>query len=290
MRVISEQAVKGPLDDESVRVVELLSSYDISDPHVGYTVYMLLLRLSDTCPNAFRHLDSHDWLDRLTSEVTSTPSRRNQQLAAQLLCKICDTRELSIGDLKIFDAPWLEQLAELIEETREFEEQNADLLKLLLTVQYQYALKNTARSVVPNPVLLTIEKRIDHSKTLSENVIFLFNRAEEKLLRLKILRFLDAVLSDPTTSGLFYTNDLGVLLDVVVRETKNVDAEDEDLHQRYIYLLPLLLNHPGAQWTDRNREEVQKLLTGIRDGPFVRSQTRKCAEKALTGKTRRDSE
>ncbi|KAI8917873.1 hypothetical protein DFJ77DRAFT_322660 [Powellomyces hirtus] len=291
MRVICEHAVTGRLEDEALKVADQLSEYDLKDPDTAYVVYSLLLRLSDVCPNAIRRLDSHEWLAHLVDALVSHPvPGRAEQIASQLLCKVCDNRELSLSELEIFNERFVEQLCELIEHTRESEDQNSEYIRTLLTVHDQLAQKYAARAVVSNPVLEVLEKRIDHSKTLTENFILLFNRADDRTQRLKMVSFLDNILQNPPTRNLFYTNDLGVILDVVVRETKNVDADDEMLHQKYIFLIPLLLHLPGADWPPQRKKDVEKLLTGIRDGPFVRQQTRVCANRALNGKTRRDSE
>ncbi|KAJ3017110.1 hypothetical protein HKX48_003706 [Thoreauomyces humboldtii] len=302
MRVLTEHAIRGRLEDEGLAVADRLSTYDVTDPDTAYAVYSLLMRLSDVCPNALRRLDSIEWLANLIQALVSHPVQgRMEQIASQLLYKVCDSRELSLAELGVFTDDLLDRLCSLIEDTREADEQNHDLIRLLLAVHDQFAQKNAARSVLSNPVLQTLERRIDRSKTLSENFILLFNRAEDRTLRLKMIGFLDNLLQNKGTQSLFYTNDLVVILDVVLRETKNVDADDEantnacdfpapQLHQRYIFLLPLLVNHPDASWTPERRREVQKLLEGIRDGPFVRPGTRVCAGKALQGRTRRDSE
>ncbi|KAJ3150056.1 hypothetical protein HDU86_006780 [Geranomyces michiganensis] len=291
-RVVCEQAITGRLDDEALRVADLLSAHDLKDPDTAYVVYSLLLQLSEKCPNAVRRLDSHEWLAHLAHALIAQPvPGRTEQIASQLLCKVCDNRELSLSELEIFQHDFLASLCALIEQTRDTVlDEKYSYIRAVVAIHDQFAQKFAARAVVVNPVLQILEERLDNSKTFTENFVLLFNRAEDRGLRVKMVEFLDNVLANPSTRNLFYTNDLGVILDVALRETNNVDADDEMLHQKYIFLLPLLINLPGSSWPAQRRRDVEKLLVEIRDGPFVRPNTRHAAGRALMGRTRKNSE
>ncbi|TPX67424.1 hypothetical protein SpCBS45565_g03808 [Spizellomyces sp. 'palustris'] len=194
----------------------------------AYIIYSLLHHLGHAWPNAFRRLDD-EWIARLKTVLLKRSGERCHQMAALLMCEICETRELSLSDLETFDVSFLSNLAEMIEQTgsAENEEQNYTLVRALLAIHDQFAQKNFARSVIPNRVIEVLQKRIDQSKTLSENFIFIFNREEDRKRRIIMARFLEVVLSSTSTRNLWYTNDLGIILDVVIRETNNVDADDE---------------------------------------------------------------
>ncbi|KND04535.1 uncharacterized protein SPPG_08825 [Spizellomyces punctatus DAOM BR117] len=282
IQLLCAQVLSGRLEDDPDEVVDLLGNYENSEDDAAYIVYSLLHHLGHAWPNAFRRLDD-EWLARLKTVLLKRSGERCHQMAALLMCEICETRELSLSDLETFDASFLNNLAEMIEQTgsAENEEENYTLVRALLAIHDQFAQKNFARSVIPNRVIEVLQKRIDQSKTLSENFIFIFNREEDRKRRIIMARFLEIVLSSTSARNLWYTNDLGIILDVVIRETNNVDAEDEMLHHSYIRLLPLLLRHPNVTWSERRKQEVEKQLVGIRDGPFVKSSTRKCAERAL---------
>jgi hypothetical protein len=64
-------------------------------------------------------------------------------------------------------------------------------------------------------------------KTFGENLILLLNRESETSLQLLILKLLYLIFTTPTTTEYFYTNDLHVLLDVVLRNLLDLPADDD---------------------------------------------------------------
>ncbi|KAI9102488.1 hypothetical protein DFS34DRAFT_394869 [Phlyctochytrium arcticum] len=260
-----------------------------SDPHAAFTIYTLLHQLIDLWPNTLRRLDDA-WIPRLADFVWVEGGKGGggvdggvRYVAVVLLYEILSSREMALTDLGIFSEPFVDHLCSLIEDSRVSSDEDADyaLVNLLVAIHHQFALKNAAVVLIPNTVLSTLSRRTYQSKTLTENFIFIFNRAEERRLRIMMTQFLAHVLASPDTRDLWYTNDFDVILDVVVREVKNVDAEDEELHQSYICILPLLFCHPNSKLSAKKGQEVHKLILEIRDGPYVRSPTRRCADRAL---------
>jgi hypothetical protein len=92
-----------------------------------------------------------------------------------------------------------------------------------------------------NPIISLVVERINATKTLSENLIFMFNRAgmlvdfcdrenllnllvfffpfaEDQSVQMLITKFLYLIFTVPGTRDWFYTNDLGIILDVILRE------------------------------------------------------------------------
>ncbi|KAI9345574.1 hypothetical protein BDR26DRAFT_893294 [Obelidium mucronatum] len=120
-------------------------------------------------------------------------------------------------------------------------------------------------------VLFDVVERTSQADHLEE-----YNYDNIRVQRL-IIRFLYIVLKTPETSTLFYTNDLKVILDVVLRESRAVAEEQEEvcglsstanftklyqLQQGYLNLLPPLLHNPQLQ--NHKLNDVSCLLAELR--------------------------
>lgn len=126
-----------------------------------------------------------------------------------------------------------------------------------------------------NRVLKAISTHISNYKTFGENLILLLNRETETSLQLLILKLLYLIFSGKTTAEYFYTNDLHVLLDVILRNLLDLPAEDEAMQAvRHTYLRvlsPLLANsqlsRPGMGYKRDEVKQVLHLLSGEVQGP-----------------------
>jgi hypothetical protein len=99
---------------------------------------------------------------------------------------------------------------------------------------------------ITNRVLKALSMHLSRYKTFGENLILLLNRESETSLQLLILKLLYLVFATKSTAEYFYTNDLHVLTDVVLRNLLDLPAEDhamQALRHTYLRVLhPLLAN------------------------------------------------
>lgn len=132
------------------------------------------------------------------------------------------------------------------------------VIRVLLVLNEQYmvlsAQANIAQSSsdgrplppLTNRVLKALSTHLSSYKTFGENLILLLNRESETSLQLLILKLLYLVFNTKTTAEYFYTNDLHVLTDVILRNLLDLPAEDEAMQAlRHTYLRvlhPLLAN------------------------------------------------
>ena len=98
-------------------------------------------------------------------------------------------------------------------------------------------------------------------KTFGENIILLLNRESETSLQLLILKLLYLLFTTPPTYEYFYTNDLHVLLDIILRNLLDLPPSAMALRHTYLRVLhPLLaftqLKHPPHY----KRNELVRLL------------------------------
>lgn len=98
--------------------------------------------------------------------------------------------------------------------------------------------------------------------TFGENIILLLNRETETSLQLLILKLLYLTFTTKATYDYFYTNDLRVLLDVIIRNLLDLPNELVSLRHTYLRVLyPLLAHTQLNQEPHYKRDEIVKVLS-----------------------------
>lgn len=131
-------------------------------------------------------------------------------------------------------------------------------------------------SPLPAPLTNRVVKCLSlygiHYKTFGENLILLLNRETETSMQLLILKLLYLVFTTKATYEYFYTNDLHVLIDVIIRNLLDLPNELTSLRHTYLRVLfPLLAHTPLSQPPHYKKKEIQKvmnLLAGTGNGHF----------------------
>lgn len=139
--------------------------------------------------------------------------------------------------------------------------------KLVLNEQYMVAA--TTAAVDPNSPTAPLTNRVvkilgvhgPSFRTFGENLILLLNRETETSLQLLILKLLYLIFTTKATYEYFYTNDLRVLLDVIVRNLLDLPNELMSLRHTYLRVLyPLLAHTQLSQPPHYKRDEIVKVL------------------------------
>ena len=143
----------------------------------------------------------------------------------------------------------------------------SDALQLVLNEQYMVSAHPP--SSLPSPVPPIPNKLIRHLspphppyKTFGENIILLLNRETETSLQLLILKLLYLLFTHQPTYEYFYTNDLRVLVDVIIRNLLDLPHEAAALRHTYLRVLYPLLAHTQLHDSSSHykREELRHLL------------------------------
>jgi hypothetical protein len=112
-----------------------------------------------------------------------------------------------------------------------------------------------------NRVLKLLSVHGPRFRAFGENIILLLNRETETSLQLLILKLFYLLFTNKATYEYFYTNDLRVLLDVIIRNL--LDLPDDQATLRHLYLRvmsPLLANTQLSQPPHYKREEILKVI------------------------------
>ncbi|KAF9097715.1 hypothetical protein BGX23_008140 [Mortierella sp. AD031] len=240
-----------------------------------WITYQILLQAGKENQKVFHWVMKSEYLAKLKYQILEMDGSRLQPLAIDLLFEICRVQSLKPRDLALVDEDLLHYLLDLVERTRTDADEglNYGVIKLLLTFNEQYMLHmaacRAARQYTPsNPVLSALSDRPGASCTFGENLIFMLNRAEESALQMLILKLLYLLFTSPhqTLNDFFYTNDLHVLVDVVIRELWNLPEEEEPLRHAYLRVMGPLLANTGLkreQPTMYKRAEIIRVLSEL---------------------------
>jgi hypothetical protein len=115
-----------------------------------------------------------------------------------------------------------------------------------LNEQYLVASTQQQDGRVTNRVLKALATHGMTYKTFGCNLILLLNRESETSLQLLILKALYLIFGNPQTAEYFYTNDLHVLVDVILRNLIDLPSDSpaaNALRHTYLRVLYPILTH-----------------------------------------------
>ena len=113
-----------------------------------------------------------------------------------------------------------------------------------------------------NKVIASLSSHGPSYKTFGAQLILLLNRESETSPQLLILKLLYLLFTTPATREYFYTNDLRVLVDVVVRNLLDLPRSATALRHTYLRVLYPLLAHSQLSQADQHykRREIRQAL------------------------------
>ncbi|KAF8580090.1 hypothetical protein K439DRAFT_1637346 [Ramaria rubella] len=202
---------------------------------------------------------------------------RLRQLAVMILYEVCRVQKFDPARLKVFNDAFIDHLFELVEVTRDMQDETVNycLIKLIVALNEQFmvsALQPNKEDTKDKPktdnrVIQILIRRLGSSKTFGENLIFMLNRAdhsaEDRCMQLLVLKILYLLFTTPGTQEYFYTNDLHVLVDVFIRELVDLDEDSESLRHTYLRVLHPLLSHTQLRTVPYKRQQILRTLESL---------------------------
>ncbi|KAK3207271.1 hypothetical protein GRF29_103g394900 [Pseudopithomyces chartarum] len=142
------------------------------------------------------------------------------------------------------------------------------VIRVLLVLNEQYLVASThqrdGRSNVTNRVIKAISTHGTTYKTFGCNLILLLNRESETSLQLLILKALYLIFGNTQTAEYFYTNDLHVLVDVILRNLMDLPADSpaaNALRHTYLRVLhPILMHSQISKPPFYKQEDISQIL------------------------------
>ncbi|KAG9204590.1 hypothetical protein B5807_08388 [Epicoccum nigrum] len=142
------------------------------------------------------------------------------------------------------------------------------VIRVLLVLNEQYLVASTSQHNDGRPVTNRLIKALSSYgmtyKTFGCNLILLLNRESETSLQLLILKVLYLLFGNPSTAEYFYTNDLHVLIDVILRNLIDLPHDSNAanaLRHTYLRVLyPILTNSQISKPPHYKRDDILRLL------------------------------
>ncbi|KAF8909624.1 hypothetical protein CPB84DRAFT_1765012 [Gymnopilus junonius] len=315
----------------SERMLELIidDARTITDPHLAYVSYEVLFyhgrqrvdffrshkRLQPLLPLLMDHIlveidpdieDTYAGTAIGRSYPNSVPipiEAKLRSLSVKILYEVCKVQTLSVQDLKIFDDNFLDYLFDLVEQTKDMQDDtfNYSVIKLIIALNEQFMVAGLSDEELhaaigkkegepKNRVIRVLIRRLGSCSTFGENMIFMLNRTrhspEDYCVKLLILKILYVLFSTKGTSEFFYTNDLCVLVDVFLRELADLDEENESLRHTYLRVLHPLLTKTQIKDVPYKRPQILVALESMIANSKIREvnpTTKRLVERCLSG-------
>ncbi|ODH39667.1 hypothetical protein ACO22_01811 [Paracoccidioides brasiliensis] len=200
------------------------------------------------------------------------------QLLMNLIYEMCRIQRIKFEDLVLVDDDFIKHLYEIIEKLSDdaHDPYHYSVIRVLLVLNEQFMvsahdpLPERSSSVpLTNKVIKILSTCGSAYKTFGENIILLLNRESETSLQLLTLKLLYLLFTTPPTYEYFYTNDLRVLVDILIRNLLDLPEEAAALRHTYLRVLYPLLAHTQLRYPPHyKREELKKLLGILVRGQF----------------------
>ncbi|KAK3375968.1 hypothetical protein B0T24DRAFT_572472 [Lasiosphaeria ovina] len=200
---------------------------------------------------------------------------RLHRLLLELMYEMSRIERLRPEDLMQVDDGFVTYLFQLIEALSDDvnDPYHYPVIRVLLVLNEQYMVASTSAAVDPtspsspmtNRVVKVLSVHGPSFRTFGENIILLLNRETETSLQLLILKLLYLLFTTSATYEYFYTNDLRVLLDVIIRNLLDLPGEMNVLRHTYLRVLaPLLAHTQLGQPPHYKRDQILSLLDILR--------------------------
>jgi len=110
-----------------------------------------------------------------------------------------------------------------------------------------------------NPVMSVFSANKSQAAYLGNYIILLLNRPDDIILS-PCLKLIHDLFSNPSTTDFFFQNDLIVLIDVLIREIKNLPVEQDQKRSEYVKTLYAIL---------KNSSEYEKVQYKLNEVIFI---------------------
>lgn len=267
---VRTQIIYSLLQDDETTHLYPIASFLLLDGRADETTFRMMIE-----ENCFHRL-----IELINGRKEDDPSLH--RLLLELIYEMSRIEKLRTQDLIHVDDAFINYLFELTEVLSDDVNDpcHYPIVRVLLVLNEQYMVVSAVTTGDPTPPAALITNRVvkclslygTYYKTFGENLILLLNRETETSMQLLILKLLYLLFTTKATYEYFYTNDLHVLLDVIVRNLLDLPNELISLRHTYLRVLyPLLAHTPLNQPPHYKKKEIQKvlrLLAGTGNGHF----------------------
>lgn len=272
----SQKLLEGSLfnaNPEYVRMQIIYSLLEEDEAAPLYVVASFLLLDGRVEDSTYRRMIDegcfHRLLELINGHEQDDPSLH--RLLLELVYEMSRVEKLRVEDLLHVDDGFITYLFQLIEGLSDdaHDPYHYSIIRVLLVLNEQYMVASTTAAMTPDSPSAALTNRVVKGlslygpiyRTFGENLILLLNRETETSLQLLILKLLYLLFTTKATYEYFYTNDLRVLLDVIIRNLLDLPNEYLSLRHTYLRVLYPLLAHTQLNTPPHyKRDEIIKVL------------------------------
>ncbi|KAI0389344.1 hypothetical protein F5Y17DRAFT_132125 [Xylariaceae sp. FL0594] len=192
-------------------------------------------------------------------------------LLLELMYEMSRIQQLRVQDLIQVDDGFVASLFQLIEGLSDdvHDPWLYPIIRVLLVLNEQYMVASAKAVADPASPSAPLTNRVVKClslcgvryKTFGSTIILLLNRETETSMQLLILKLLYLLFTTKATHEYFYTNDLRVLVDVIIRNLLDLPNELVSLRHTYLRVLYPLLAHTQLSYPPHyKKDEIQKVM------------------------------
>ncbi|KAF7182209.1 hypothetical protein CNMCM7691_001688 [Aspergillus felis] len=257
------------------------------DPDTLHLIVSFLLFDGRQHEESFRMMNEEGTFPRLLEllQVYKIKDGENQaalhRMLMDLLYEMSRIQRIRIEDLVLVDDDFIKGLFEIIEDLSydASDPYHYPVIRVLLVFNEQFMISahdpvdDKSSTPLTNKVIKVLAMHGNLYKTFGENIILLINREAETSLQLLTLKLLYLIFTTPSTYEYFYTNDLHVLVDILIRNLLDLPEEASALRHTYLRVLYPLLAHTQLKYPPHyKREELKKVLNILGRGQLSSSE------------------
>ncbi|KAJ5990098.1 hypothetical protein N7499_010624 [Penicillium canescens] len=192
------------------------------------------------------------------------------RLLMDLIYEMSRIQRVKIEDLVLVDDDFIRCLFDIIEDLSYdvTDPYHYPVIRVLLVLNEQFMISahdpvdDRPSGHLTNKVIKILSVYGGMYKTFGENIILLINREAETSLQLLTLKLLYLIFTTPSTYEYFFTNDLHVLVDILIRNLLDLPEEASALRHTYLRVLYPLLAHTQLRNPPHyKRDELRRLLS-----------------------------
>lgn len=268
---IRRQIVHCLLEDDQPNVLRVAVSFLLADARQNESTFELMNKEGAFC--------------RLV-DLISDPRQQDEQsevhrMLMELLYEMSRIQKITTDDLLHVKDEFVTHLFDIIEQISGdvHDPYHYPVIRVLLVLSEQFMVAahdpmspGASSTPLTNKVIKVLSSHGSNYKSFGENIILLLNREDETSLQLLTLKLLYLLFTTPPTHEYFYTNDLRVLVDILIRNLLDLPEDAAALRHTYLRVLyPLLAHTQLRQPPQYKREEIRKLLSVLARGQPVGS-------------------
>jgi len=259
---------------EYVRIQIVYSLLQEDEPATLYVIASFLLFDGRQNEATFEMMNTEGCFPRLVDliKMGKRDDARLHRMLLELLYEMSRCQPLSVVDLSQVDDEFVVMLFQIIEELSDDVDDpyHYPVIRVLLVLNEQWMVASTRSPAESDPPSSPLTNRVikilslhgSSYMTFGENIILLLNRETETSLQLLILKLLYLLFTTRATHEYFYTNDLRVLLDVIIRNLLDLPNELVSLRHTYLRVMyPLLAHTQLNQPPHYKHDEILKVLS-----------------------------